>query len=142
MIFISGVPADRIDEVWNDCSEFIKMGNRKSQNEMSLDDIYWFLKDSEMQLWIVFDEDRDIKAVITTQILNYPQKKVCRIVTLGGSEMENWTADTLQILEEWASEKDCDSMETVCRKGFIKKLKEFGYEQTYVILGKDLKIIH
>ena len=55
--------------------------------------------------------------------LNYPQKKVCRIVTLGGQGMDEWVEQTLEILEEWSIEQDCDAMETVCRKGFVKKLK-------------------
>jgi hypothetical protein len=111
---------------------------------MDVHDIYFFLKEKEMQLWVIFDKDngKEIKAVITTQILNYPQKKVCRIVTLGGKELDTWVAETLEILEEWSQEQDCDAMETVCRKGFIKKLKDFGYEQTYTILGKELTTIH
>jgi hypothetical protein len=97
-----------------------------------------------MQLWIVFDEENNkkIKAVVTTQIIRYPQKKVCRIVTLGGEGMEEWVAEVLEILEEWSIEQECEAMETVCRKGFIKKLKSFGYEQTYTILGKELTTIH
>ncbi len=144
MIYVSGIPAEYIDDVWDDCAQYVQMGNNKSQDEMDVSDIYFFLKEKEMQLWVVFDKDNDkeIKAVVTTQILNYPQKKVCRIVTLGGNKMDEWVAQTLDILESWSQEQECDAMETVCRKGFIKKLKDFGYEQTYTILGKELTTIH
>lgn len=144
MIYVSGIPAEYIDDVWEDCKKYVEMGNNKSQEEMDVHDIYFFLKEKEMQLWVIFDKDngKEIKAVITTQILNYPQKKVCRIVTLGGKQMDTWVAETLEILEEWSQEQDCDAMETVCRKGFVKKLKNFGYEQTYTIVGKELTTIH
>ena len=42
---------------------------------MSTKDIYNFCKDAKMQLWIVFDSDAQIKAVVTTEIVNYPRKK-------------------------------------------------------------------
>jgi hypothetical protein len=111
---------------------------------MNEHDIYFFLKDAEMQLWVVFDEEngKEIKAVVTTQLINYPQKRVCRIVTLGGEGMDEWVAQILEVLEEWSEEQGCDAMETVCRKGFVKKLKNFGYEQTYTIVGKELTTIH
>lgn len=99
MIYVSGIPAEYIDDVWDECAQYVQMGNNKSQDEMDVSDIYFFLKEKEMQLWVIFDKDngKEIKAVITTQILNYPQKKVCRIVTLGGKEMDTWVAETLEM---------------------------------------------
>jgi len=130
MIYVSGIPSRFIDDVWQDCQKYVEMGINKAQEEM--------------QLWIVFEnqEKKIIKAVVTTQIINYPQKKVCRIVTLGGQGMDEWVEQVLEILEEWSIENDCEAMETVCRKGFVKKLKNFGYEQTYTIVGKELTTIH
>ena len=142
MIYISGIMSDQIDDVWSDCEKYIELGNSKSQEEMSVQDIYENCKDKDMQLWIVFNEDKDIEAVLTTQVIDYPQKRVCRIVTLGGLNMEDWVDTVLETLEEWAEQQSCHSMETVCRKGFIKKLKSFGYEHTYTILGKELSTKH
>ena len=87
MIYVSGIPARYIDDVWQDCQKYVEMGINKSQEEMNHHDIYYFLKDAEMQLWVIFDDEnkKEIKAVVTTQIINYPQKKVCRIVTLGST---------------------------------------------------------
>jgi hypothetical protein len=142
MIFISGIMSDQIDDVWSDCEKYIELGNSKSQEEMSVQDIYENCKDKDMQLWIVFNEDKEIEAVLTTQVIDYPQKRVCRIVTLGGLNMDDWTDMVLSTLEEWAEQQSCHAMETVCRKGFIKKLKSFGYENTYTILGKELTTKH
>jgi len=115
MIYVSGIPSRYIDDVWEHCEEYVVMGINKAQEEMNEHDIYYFLKDGEMQLWVVFDEDnnKEIKAVVTTQIINYPQKKVCRIVTLGGKGMDKWVSQVLDVLEEWSQEQDCDAMETV-----------------------------
>ena len=142
MIYISGIMSYQIDDVWTECKKYIELGNNKSQEEMSVEDIYNNCKDKDMQLWIVFKDDMQIQAVLTTQVIDYPQKRVCRIVTLGGQSMDEWTDTVLSTLEEWAEAQACHAMETVCRTGFIKKLKSFGYEHTYTILGKELSTKH
>ena len=142
MTYISGITSDRIDDVWARCSKFIEMGNSHSQNEMGTSDIYDRLVNEEMQLWIVYNEKKEIKCALTTEIVVYPKKTVCRIVTLGGTELNTWVEDWLQILEKWAIECECDAIETYCRKGFTKKLEKFGYENTYTVLGKELTTLH
>jgi hypothetical protein len=67
--------------------------------------------------------------------------KTCRIVTLGGKDMDDWVEQFLEVLEEWALDNNCVAMETACRKGFIKKLKKYGYEYTYTILTKKLQTL-
>ena len=142
MMYVSGIPSSRITDVWDKCKEYIELGNNKSKQEMNIEDIYEKLLVAEMQLWIVYDEEANIKSVLTTEIVIYPRMKTCRIVTLGGEGMDIWVEQFLDILEEWAIDNDCVAMETACRKGFIKKLEKFGYEHTYTILTKELQTLH
>ena len=141
-LYISGIPSERLNEVWEDCEPYIAMGNGKSRDEMSVTDIYERLSEARMQLWLVFNEDKDIISVLTTEIIDYPRKTVCRIVTLGGKDLDIWVEDWLETIEAWALENDCVAIETVCRKGFIKKLERFGYENAYTVLVKELTTIH
>jgi len=142
MMYVSGIPSSQITEVWDNCKKYIEMGNNKSKQEMTIDDIYERLLKAEMQLWLVFNEDAKIKSVLTTEVVIYPRMKTCRIVTLGGRELDIWVEQFLDVLEEWAIENDCVAMETACRRGFIKKLEKFGYEHTYTILTKELQTLH
>ena len=142
MMYVSGIPSSQITEVWDNCKKYIEMGNNKSKQEMTIDDIYERLLKAEMQLWLVFNEDAKIKSVLTTEVVIYPRMKTCRIVTLGGRELDIWVEQFLDVLEEWAIENDCVAMETACRRGFIKKLEKFGYEYTYTILTKELQTLH
>ena len=141
-LYISGIPSERIDEVWLECEPYIEMGNDKSRDEMSVMDIYARLSEARMQLWLIFDDDKEIISVLTTEIIEYPRKTTCRIVTLGGQDLDLWVEQLLETLEEWALENGCVAMETVCRKGFIKKLERFGYENAYTVLVKELTTIH
>ena len=72
-LYISGIPSDRINEVWEDCEPYIEMGNGKSRDEMSVMDIYKRLSEARMQLWLVFDDNREIISVLTTEIIEYPR---------------------------------------------------------------------
>jgi hypothetical protein len=139
--FLTGIPSQEIDEIWEACEPYIELGAKKGQSEMTSKDIYNFCKEAKMQLWIVFDSESNIKAVVTTEIINYPKKKVCRVITIGGQEIDNWL-HSISVIEAWAEENGCHAMETFCRKGFIKKLEHYGYEQTYTVLGKELTTIH
>ena len=105
-LYISGIPSDRINEVWEDCEPYIEMGNGKSRDEMSVMDIYKRLSEARMQLWLVFDDDREIISVLTTEIIEYPRKTTCRIVTLGGQDLDLWVEKLLDTLEQWALENN------------------------------------
>tara|TARA_R110000796_G_scaffold80454_1_gene178149 strand:+ start:1134 stop:1562 length:429 start_codon:yes stop_codon:yes gene_type:complete len=142
VIYISGILPKYLPKVWEDCEPYIEMGNNKSRDEMSTFDIYHKIEDGSMQLWVLSDDNTEIVSVLTTEIVEYPRKTTCRIVTLGGKDLDLWVADWLETLEAWALEKGCVAMETCCRKGFIKKLERFGYENTYTVLGKELTIKH
>ena len=140
--FISGIPNDRIDDVWDSVKDFIEMGNSKSRQEMGIEDIYEKLINRDMQLWVLEDEEAEIVACLTTEIMIYPKKKTCRIVTLGGKNLDEWVEGLLHVIESWAIDNDCEAIETACRKGFTKKIMKFGYDHTYTILGKELNTLH
>ena len=141
-LHISGIPSDRINEVWEECEPYIEMANGKSRDEMTSHDIYARLSEARMQLWLIFNDKKEIISVLTTEIIEYPQKTMCRIVTLGGKDLDIWVEEFLDTIEAWALEKGCVAMETVCRKGFIKKLERFGYENAYTVLVKELTTVH
>ena len=90
MIFIAGITSDKIDAVWDRCAKFIEMGNSHSQYELSVMDYYDKLINQEMQLWILYNDEKEILCALTTEIVKYPQKKVCRIVSLGGRDLNEW----------------------------------------------------
>ncbi len=142
MIYISGVLPELLPHVWDDCEPYISMGNSRGKEEQNTHDIYHKIKNQEMQLWILSNDDKEIVSVLTTEIIQYPRRTTCRIVTLGGKDLDEWVEDWLNTLETWALENGCEAIETCCRKGFAKKLEKFGYENTYTVLAKELLVKH
>ena len=103
MMYVSGIPSSKVKEVWEKCEPYIEMGNNKSKQEMNLEDIYEKLLTADMQLWVVYNDDLEIESVLTTEVVIYPRMKTCRIVTLGGQDLDNWVEQFLDVLEKWES---------------------------------------
>ncbi len=89
-----------------------------------------------MQLWVVFVRD-EVVAAMTTELVFYPRKKICRIVTLGGWDFQQW-GEHIELVADWARSTGCDHIETFARKGFARAAKRFGFEEQYTVLSKSL----
>ena len=119
-LYISGIPSDRINEVWEDCEPYIEMGNGKSRDEMSVMDIYARLSEARMQLWLVFDDDKEIISVLTTEIIEYPRKTTyfrwTRLRLMGRTVIRN--------LRGMGIRKWLRSNGNYMQKRFYKKIRE------------------
>ena len=133
-----GVPSSSVEEIWPRVEHLIKKGLEHGRGELDATDVLKFLIERVMQLWVVMDmlEDKPVMAGCT-EIVNYPRKKVCRAVVLGGDSIVEWMKH-VEGIEEWARTKDCDHMDAFVRKGLAKKMAKIDYKQEYVVLGKDL----
>jgi len=132
----TGIPSHAIDDVWNEVSPWVAKELENSNGEFDIDDIYLSLINREMQLWVMYEKQEIVLAVVT-QIMYFPQKKVCRIVGLGGQK-HILLEDKMCILEEWASERECHSVEAYVSSGTARKLKKSGYNKTYTVVSKNI----
>lgn len=101
-------------------------------------DIVKMLISGHMQLWgIVDDEDGNLNGITITEIATYPQRKVCRMLSTAGEGSDNMLP-LLPEVESWAKACGCSSIEPVCRPGWEKILKPYGYKKTHILLSKEL----
>lgn len=135
---IRGIPPQAVESLWRFAEPFIKRALDHTYGEISADDIRQMCINTNMQLWMISKEKRIVGAG-TTQIVIYPQMKVCRLVTLAGSGFDDWMDIAHMNLELWAEAQDCAAMEAFCRKGFVPKLCEIGYTHRYSVVHKSLK---
>lgn len=73
-------------------------------------------------------------SVIVTEIVDYPQRSVCRIWLAGGDMDELMEAE--KKVCEWAAENGCTGMEIIGRKGWERQLKD--YKSASVVLTKEI----
>ena len=129
------VEAEDVDMVWDDVSPLIEKALRHAEGELIPDDIKKHLDSANLRLWVAL-KDKDVIAAMVTEIIQYPRKKIVRIITLAGKDMSLWY-DFLPMLEGYAIRHGCSSLEAWTRKGMTRKLKD--WKHSYDIITKDLK---
>lgn len=129
------VEAEDIDMVWDDVVPLIEKALRHAEGELIPEDIKKHLDSANLRLWVAL-EGRDVIASMVTEIIQYPRKKIVRVITLAGKDMSLWY-DFLPMLEGYAIRHGCSSLEAWTRKGMTRKLKD--WKHSYDIITKDLK---
>ena len=97
-------------------------------------DILDGLVKNSFQLFISWEDK--VESAVITEVIQYPQKKVCRYFLAGGSNINNWLEPIQQEIEKFAKYNQCDAIEVAGRKGWLRKLK--GYEQKIYLMSKKL----
>jgi hypothetical protein len=134
---IRGIPHNLVESMWKFAEPYIKRALDHTCGEVTPDDLRHSCEDRRCQLWLVSKENRIIAAV-TTEIVNYPQRRHCRVITLAGSSAEDWTGLMDATLMEWAKSHACDAMEAYVRKGYVQKLSQYGFKHRYSVVVKEL----
>lgn len=104
------------------------------RGKMIPEDLFNYLENREMQLWI-YRDPHGVAAVCVTEIVSYPRKKYCRIFIGTGRNRRDWQHHRKSI-EEWAKAQKCDGMESFARKGWAEIFND--YKNTHIILEKEL----
>lgn len=125
------VPQEDLHIVWNEVEPLIK---KALDDTYTARDILDGLVKNSFQLFISWEDK--VESAVITEVIQYPQKKVCRYFLAGGSNMNNWLEPIQQEIEKFAKYNQCDAIEVAGRKGWLRKLK--GYEQKIYLMSKKL----
>ena len=125
------VPQEDLHIIWNEVEPLIKKALDDSYTAI---DILDGLVKNAFQLFISWEDK--VESAVITEVIQYPQKKVCRYFLAGGSNINNWLEPIQQEIEKFAKYNQCDAIEVAGRKGWLRKLK--GYEQKIYLMSKKL----
>jgi hypothetical protein len=100
-----------------------------AKGEYDLEDIINLAENGRMQIWRVPD-----RGIGVTEFVQYPRKKRLRVVLFVGTFDEK----VVQFFERLMDKTKCDGIEVIGRKGWVKALKPFGYEEASVVVVKDI----
>ena len=136
---MSSIPPQMVDGIWHFAEPYIKRALEHTFGELSHLDILALCKSGDMQLWMMVKGKRVVGAG-TTSLVIYPQMKVCRIVTMAGSEFDEWRDYAHANIEVWAKmQEKCQAIEAYVRKGFVPKLLAIGFKHRYSVVHKSLE---
>ena len=129
------VNSEDIELVWDEVIPLVEKALSHAEGELIPSDIRKHLDTGALRLWVAL-EDKDIIASMVTEIIQYPRKKIVRVITVAGKDMSMWY-EFLPMLEGYAVRNGCSSLEAWTRKGMTRKLKD--WKHSYDIITKDLK---
>lgn len=129
-MIITLIPLDEIDNVWRYAAPHILRATDRSHDRYALYDIFKAVKMGQQQLWMVYEEDKDV-AAFTTSITPYPGRKILTCQFCGGSKLEEWASEATDILKNFAQDNDCTMIELYGRKGWVKELRKHGWEDEF-----------
>lgn len=119
---------NRLLEQWARCSRYVRDALEYAGGTHSIDDVYRAVSSGKAQFFPLE------KSAIITEIVDYPQRSICRIWLAGGELDELKEAE--KSIAVWAKSIGCDGIEIIGRKGWQRQLKD--YTATSVVLVKDI----
>ena len=118
-----------LDNDWARCEKYIEAALKYAHDSHQLGDVRKSVEQGTAQFF-PFE-----KSAMITEIVDYPNKSVCRI-WLAGGDLEELVEAEKKICD-WARRHGCDGIEIIGRHGWKKVLKD--YLPTSTVLVKDLK---
>lgn len=138
---IRGIPHSLIERMWPFAEPYVKRALDHAAGEITPDDLKKGCLSRDIQLWMVSKDSRVVGAA-TTEIIVYPNKKHCRVITIAGSQFEDWVDQMDAALAQWAASIGCDALEAHVRKGFVKRLASLQYKHLHSVVIKKLEAHH
>lgn len=101
-----------------------------SNGRILLRDVYQFLKEKDLVLWVSL-RDKKIEAIACTEIIQHARKKMCMVRILTGKDYANWL-HLEKGIAKWAESIGCAGMEAIARKGWAKKFTDYEFSHIFL----------
>ena len=78
-----------------------------------------------------------IEAVMVTEFVQYPRKKVLVVLALAGAVRE--FAPFLAFIEHWAAMNDAEEIEAFCRESMARYTRRYGFREVRRVIRKVIE---
>ena len=121
-----------LDSVWIEIAPLIEKGLFFNTGDITLNDAHDRIESGEYLL-ICATQGNEIQAAIVVELVTQ-SRKTCNIVLAGGTDMDNWLDDFMNEIKSLAAEQGAEALTIMGRKGWLRKMKPYGFEETARIL--------
>jgi hypothetical protein len=121
---------------WDDVKDDIQKALDGNDGRVYASDFLQKIKDKKIQLWGI--HDGILRAVMTTEIIEYLHFKSVRIITVTGRESDAWLDVLIDTVSHWGAENGAQAIEFVGRKGWEKVLSKKGFGNTQIFMTKAI----
>jgi hypothetical protein len=121
---------------WDDVKDEIQLALDGNGGMVYADDLLIKIKNKKVQLWGL--HDGVLRAVMTTEVIEYLHYKSVRIITVTGKDLDAWLDVLIDTIAQWGKEQGAECMEFVGRKGWEKILSKKGFANTQIFMTKAI----
>jgi hypothetical protein len=94
------------------------------------------------QLWVISDDQENVKGVCISEIVKYPNYNVGIVNIATGNDLPLWV-DKIKDFEQWAFHNcGCKKIEVYGRPGWKKMLEPLGFHFNHVQMDKFIGGVH
>lgn len=129
-----GIPSNEVLNIWSAVEPSIQAALDQEDTGYNAEDILTRIQTRDMQLWV------HPVAVAVTEIHQLPRFKKLVLVTLGGSDMDAWIEDLMEVLGNYAKGINCKYLEQWGRKGWLRVNEKYqlGGKPTFQVMRIEL----
>lgn len=128
-IQISILKPQEVISFWKVVRPYLKPAVDLSNGRWNMEYVLAGLVTGRQNLWVAADEDGKIMAAATTEVVDYPLKRMLTMHFIGGEDFDLWYTLMLNGMSEFAKSAGCEGIECVARMGFWKWFKEDGFKK-------------
>ena len=121
---LAGVEPERLFEVWPRVSAWVEAACARPGCDLRPVELFVAAANREAQLIVGLDEVGEIIAAAVTQVREYPDRRTCWVLVVGGA-WANWRS-ALSAVEAGARRSGCSAVEFVGRRGWRRVLPGYA----------------
>lgn len=129
------IPASSIMGLWPLLEPMLRPAGPLSDWRITAESELLAASRGELQVFVIKRFDKSAQAVVVTEIVDYANRKACRVLQCFGEGLHEWK-HLLRQLEGWARSEGCDLMEIHGREGWGRVYRDYRKLQT--VFTKDL----
>ena len=130
---------ENIPYVWDRVKPLLQLAVDEAKGELTIEQVYNKLMDGTQMLYVCA-EGETVVAALTMEILQFPNKKVISVCQAGGTRMEEWYRPMAEQAEKLARIEKAQTIYVTGRRGWVRQLKNVGYEEYFTIVGKEVDL--
>ena len=133
-----------IELIWPLVKDLVQKPVNQNLGEFNLEDVYNWLTNGYMHLWIIGNEEEILVAVVTEFVV-YPRETRLRIVLAGGKKnnMNRWFDifwDKDSEIHKFAKRNNVKRFEVRGRDGWLRVLARVGFKKFCTVLTREVEI--
>ena len=127
-----------VDSVWLSVLPLLAESAKYSNGELVAQDLYLGVKDYSMQLFIVWEDDKIVFALVT-ELQETRRKKICTILAVGGKGAVEIMREFRGSFYLWLKANDVQSLRSFCRPAVSRLLQRIGFKVKCEMLEIDME---